>query len=345
MIQCLLCGVSRFFRITARDASAFAVASASPRSAADVSSQAHTIHSPSFLLVVTSRSSSVIIVMSALVSAPWDTKAGWDGPNKSAEVRAALEDGSADVHASGEDGRTLLMNAAAFCVDPDCIAMVLSKGAVATVVDASGKTALHHLCANNTNKIAASYATALLGAGADPRVKDGAGITALEMGRKRKNSAVLPVLESWQPPPPAVETLAAIRTNGWFEPWAKQTFAAIDKAFDADASLVEMVSLVGADDEISAHQECAALTADLEAAYKGGSMGGGSLRQVTHVRIEHSKIVSKLSKLDDDLHVIVVFCAPSKRDGVSKKIAKYNEKLGSERITTTWAAKEAYPIE
>ena len=106
-----------------------------------------------------------------------------------------------------------------------------------------------------------------------------------------------------------------------------------------------MVSLVGADDEISAHQECAALTADLEAAYKGGSMGGGSLRQVTHVRIDHSKIVSKLSKLDDDLHVIVVFCATSKRDGVSKKIAKYNEKLGSERIATTWAAKEAYPIE
>ena len=76
-----------------------------------------------------------------LVSEAWCTKAGWDGPNKCAEVRDALSQG-ADVNAVSDDGRTVLMNACAFCVDPDCVSFLLSKGASPHTADKDGRTAL-----------------------------------------------------------------------------------------------------------------------------------------------------------------------------------------------------------
>ena len=46
----------------------------------------------------------------------------------------------------------------------------------------------------------------------------------------------------------------------------------------------------------------------------------------------------KLSKLDDDLYVVVVACAAAKQDGVLKKVTKYNQKC-DDRIFTAWVAK------
>ena len=38
--------------------------------------------------------------------------------------------------------------------------------------------------------------------------------------------------------------------------------------------------------------------------------------------------------------MIVVHCATAKREGIAKKVAKYNEKSG-ERITVAWAARRS----
>ena len=93
------------------------------------------------------------------------------------------------------------------------------------------------------------------------------------------------------------------------------------------------------------HNELSALMLDLEAAYKSGTMGGGTFRQCSQARVPHAAVVGKLSKLEEEVHALVVYCAPGKRDGIAKKIAKYNEKCGS-RIAVAWAAKEdPYPIE
>ena len=87
--------------------------------------------------------------------------------------------------------------------------------------------------------------------------------------------------------------------------------------------------------------------ADLEAAYKGGRMNGGSYRQCAASKMPPEKIVGKLSKIGEDEHLVVVVCAPAKREGVGKKVAKYSDKLGG-RLATAWAAKEAgepYPVQ
>ena len=47
------------------------------------------------------------------------TKAEWDKPGVAAEVRKRVEDDGADVNEAGPDGRTVLMNAAAFSADPE----------------------------------------------------------------------------------------------------------------------------------------------------------------------------------------------------------------------------------
>ena len=272
------------------------------------------------------------------------TKAEWDKPGVAAEVRKRVEDDGADVNEAGPDGRTVLMNAAAFSADPEAISYILLAGAKPLAVDSAGKTALHHCAHSNTGKIAASYAASLLKAGCDPRTKDAAGISALEAAKKRKNAAVLPVLEAWQPPPPDDATLASVRANSWYNNWTKAVFLAVDKAFDADAATVDIVGILDGDDE-AAHNELSALMLDLEAAYKSGTMGGGTFRQCSQARVPHAAVVGKLSKLEEEVHALVVYCAPGKRDGIAKKIAKYNEKCGS-RIAVAWAAKEdPYPIE
>ena len=61
-----------------------------------------------------------------------------------------------------------------------------------------------------------------------------------------------------------------------------------------------------------------------------------SYRQLSAARIAHAAVASKLSKLEDDSHAVVVWCAAPKRDGVAKKLAKYNEKSG-DRIGVAWA--------
>ena len=124
----------------------------------------------------------------------------------------------------------------------------------------------------------------------------------------------------------------------FYAAWLAAVMKAIDKAFDGDADVVELVGLVGDDDEVASHREMAALMADLEEAYKAGKMGGGSYRQLSASRIAHAAVASKLSKLEKYgwHYAVVIYCAPAKREGVAKKLAKYNEKSG-DRIGVAWA--------
>jgi hypothetical protein len=238
------------------------------------------------------------------------------------------------------------MNAAAWCLDVEVVSFLISNGARVSDTDEAGKTALHH-GTMNTSKVGVSHAVALLKAGADPRVKDKAGNSSISDAKKKKNAGVLGVLEAWTPPPPDASTLETVRASNCYEPWRKLCFAAVDAAFDSDAAAVELLAIAAPEEEDTAHAEVCALMADLETAYRSGSMGGGlgggSFRQCAAGRIPHDKIVSKLSKLSEEQHVVVVFCAEAKREGVSKKVAKYNEKSG-ERIAVAWAARDAYPI-
>ena len=88
------------------------------------------------------------------------------------------------------------------------------------------------------------------------------------------------------------------------------------------------------------------MVVDLEVAYRNGAMGGGSYRQCSQACISPDKVVGKLSKVGDETKLLLVFCSEAKRDGVAKKVAKYNEK-GGERITIAWATAkhDAYPVQ
>ena len=281
-----------------------------------------------------------------MASLCWTDKAKWSAGPVCEDVRAAI-DGGADVNETADTGRTPLMLAASFSVDPQVVPLLLSKGASPTLCDAKGATALHCLAQNNTSKFAAGYASALLDKGADPRVLDADGLSALALAKKKKNAVVLAVLEAWVPPPPSAEAMEAVRQLSWFDGWRKAVIAAVDKAFDGDVTSVDLVGIVAAEDEAAAHLEMSTLLGALEAAYKDGTMGGGSFRQCAQVRISPDKVVSRLSKIEEDKAVVLVSCAPTRRDGVAKKVAKYNEKAG-ERIALAWPNKEApapYPVE
>ena len=67
-------------------------------------------------------------------------------------------------------------------------------------------------------------------------------------------------------------------------------------------------------------------------------MGGDSYRMCRPVRIGETQLVKKLSKLEDELYVVVIACAAAKQDSVLKKVAKYNQKC-DDRILTAWVAK------
>lgn len=269
-----------------------------------------------------------------LASPDWVTEKKWEGPMIAA-VREALGD-AATINEPGDAGRTALMNAAQFCADPDVVQFLCTKGADVHAADAGGKTALHFAVLNSC--AASRYATHLLAAGADPRTADSKGASPLAEAKKKKASSVLAVLEAWQPPPPSAEVMDAVRAQSWYAGWRATVFAAVDKGFDTDAEEFELVGIAEGEDEQACHHELAALTADLEAAYKSGAMGGGSFRQTAVARIAPAHVVSKLSKLKDDLACAVVFCAAAKRDGVSRKLDKYNAKCG-ERIAAAWADK------
>ena len=227
----------------------------------------------------------------SLLSVEWA-----DGPKLQA-VRTALDAAGANVNEAGEDGRTVLMSAAAACADPEVVAFLLSKGAAPNVTDSAGRTALHHLVMSNRSGAAAAYASALLAAGADPRVADAKGKSPIAEAKalKAKAAPVLKIFEGWTPPPPSPESLQAVRQLPFYAAWLAAVMKAVDKAFDGDADVVELVGLIGDDDEVASHREMAALMADLEEAYKAGKMGGGSYRQLAASRIAHAAVASKLA--------------------------------------------------
>ena len=103
------------------------------------------------------------------------------------------------------------MGAAAACTDPEVVAFLVSKGAAAHATDAAGRTALHHLVLSNRSGAAASYASALLAAGADPRVADAKGKSPIAEAKalKAKAAPILKIFEGWTPPPPSAEALQA----------------------------------------------------------------------------------------------------------------------------------------
>ena len=190
----------------------------------------------------------------SLTSDEWADKAKWSSGPMVLEVRSAIDSG-ADVNETNEDGRSPLMLACSYCVDPEVVSLLLSKGAKFATADGRGRTALHHLASLNTSKVASSYAKALLASGADPRDKDAAGATPLTDAKKKKNVVVLSVLEEWSPPPPSSERLESVRRHGWYVAWRQLMCDSIDKAFAADASSVDVLGLVAADEDAIAHHE------------------------------------------------------------------------------------------
>jgi len=281
--------------------------------------------------------------MTSLVAGDWSDKCQWASGPIVVALRSAVEQG-ADVNEPGSDGKTPLMFASSFSADPDVVSFLLSKGARHADTDSKGKTALMHLAQHNMSKVAASYATSLLGAGADPREKDLSGATAISEAKKRKNGVVLAVLEQWTPPPPSAEVLNAVRTCPWYGAWKQLCFTSVDKGFDAGASTVEILGLVAPEDEVDAHHELSALYLDLDLAYRGGKMAGGSLRQCSLVRLAHEKVVGRLSKVAEEQSVVIVFCGATKRDATTRRVLKYSEKARG-RIAIAWATKEsAYPV-
>ena len=166
----------------------------------------------------------------------------------------------------------------------------------------------------NKGGAAATYTAALLSAGADPREKDAAGNTALSDAKKAKNTRVLALLQDWQPPLPAaeaLEALAAVREQPWYGGWRSAVFKAVDKCFDEEEEAVVELLAITSDDSHAAETagEMALLMQDLEAAYRSGQMGGGSYRMCRPVRIGETQLVKKLSKLEDELYVVVIACA------------------------------------
>ena len=52
-----------------------------------------------------------------------------------ADVRSAVDERGADVNEAADDGRTPLMCACSYCVDPDVVGFLLSKGADARAAE------------------------------------------------------------------------------------------------------------------------------------------------------------------------------------------------------------------
>lgn len=163
----------------------------------------------------------------------------------------------------------------------------------------------------------------------------------MDEAKKKKNAAVLQVLEreAAKPKPVDEAQMEAVRSLSWFPVWRANLFKSIDRAFDADATQIDLLVVMG-EDNVDAPM--AAIMVDLEAAFKSGTMGGGSFRQVSQERLGPEMLVKKLSKLDDEQYVLVAACPAAKRDAVAKKASKY-DKTGT-KIVVAWAMMEAYPV-
>ena len=277
----------------------------------------------------------------SLVGGDWDTAERWQGGPTSPgtgiiAIREAVKQGL-DVNEADEHGRTPLINAAAFTWDPEIVPYLISQGADVHAADAQGRTALHHVTSSNNTAAAAGIAQACCAAGADPNAKDGSGASAFATAKKKRNMAVLAVLEAVlaAPKPVTAEQMEQVRALPWFAGWRRCVIQAIDKCFDADASAVELLGVTG---EADLDAALAALMDELESAYKSGEMGGGTFRQVSLVRLGAEALAKKLSNLDDELFVVIVACPAGKHDTASKKVAKYGS--GS-KVIAAWADKAA----
>ena len=277
----------------------------------------------------------------SLVGGDWDTAERWQGGPTSPgtgiiAIREAVKQGL-DVNEADEHGRTPLINAAAFTWDPEIVPYLISQGADVHAADAQGRTALHHVTSSNNTAAAAGIAQACCAAGADPNAKDGSGASAFATAKKKRNAAVLAVLEAVlaAPKPVTAEQMEQVRALPWFAGWRRCVIQAIDKCFDADASAVELLGVTG---EADLDAALAALMDELESAYKSGEMGGGTFRQVSLVRLGAEALAKKLSNLDDELFVVIVACPAGKHDTASKKVAKYGS--GS-KVIAAWADKAA----
>ena len=206
-----------------------------------------------------------------------------------------------------------LINAAAYTWDPEIVPYLILQGADVHAADAQGRTALHHVTSSNNTAAAAGIAQACCAAGADPNAKDGSGASAFATAKKKRNTAVLAVLEAVlaAPKPVTAEQMEQVRALPWFAGWRRCVIQAIDKCFDADASAVELLGVTG---EADLDAALAALMDELESAYKSGEMGGGTFRQVSLVRLGAEALAKKLSNLDDELFVVIVACPAGKHD-------------------------------
>ena len=292
-------------------------------------------------VLVGTTSATATSMPASLVGGDWDTAERWQGGPTSPgtgiiAIREAVKQGL-DVNEADEHGRTPLINAAAYTWDPEIVPYLISQGADVHATDAQGRTALHHVTSSNNTAAAAGIAQACCAAGADPNAKDGSGASAFATAKKKRNPAVLAVLEAVlaAPKPVTAEQMEEVRALPWFAGWRRCVIQAIDKCFDADASAIELLGVTG---EADLDAALAALMDELESAYKSGEMGGGTFRQVSLVRLGAEALAKKLSNLDDELFVVIVACPAGKHDTASKKVAKYGS--GS-KVIAAWADKAA----
>ena len=170
----------------------------------------------------------------SLVGGDWDTAERWQGGPTSPgtgiiAIREAVKQGL-DVNEADEHGRTPLINAAAYTWDPEIVPYLISQGADVHATDAQGRTALHHVTSSNNTAAAAGIAQACCAAGADPNAKDGSGASAFATAKKKRNAAVLAVLEAVlaAPKPVTAEQMEQVRALPWFAGWRRCVIQAID---------------------------------------------------------------------------------------------------------------------
>ena len=166
------------------------------------------------------------------------------------------------------------------------------------------------------------------------------GTSAIVDSKKKRNAAVLAVLVAVLAvlKPVTAAQMEELQALPWFADWSRSVLQAIDRCFDADASAVELLGVMG---ETDLDLALGALMQDLENAYKSGEMRGDTYRQVSLERLGVDTLAKKLSNQDDETFVIIVACPVGKHDMASKKVAKYGS--GS-KVTAVWAMKGACPI-
>ena len=159
----------------------------------------------------------------------------------------------------------------------------------------------------------------------------------MDEAKKKKNAAVLQVLEreAAKPKPVDEAQMEAVRSLSWFPVWRANLFKLIDRAFDADATQIDLLVVMGED------------RGRADGCGHGGSRGG--LQEWNHGRQLPAGLAGKARARDARQAVEArrrgVRLSPHARSKARRrgqKASKY-DKTGT-KIVVAWAMMEAYPV-